>query len=163
MCGYHYTQTNINNVNKTRSRAILQTTVISLRKIDWLLFNVKWVLIHKYPLCCLFFCDIRILIIPLVSSNSSIPRTRLQKTNYFSMNLYGSMVWFARWYIEMVDMVRKVLLATGHQRYLLTNCWTLWSCEFEPRSRWGVVDATLFVSDLRQVGGFPRVLRFLHQ
>jgi hypothetical protein len=37
------------------------------------------------------------------------------------------------------------------------------SCEFEPRSWRGVLDTTLcdkVVSDLRQVGGFPWVLRF---
>ena len=37
------------------------------------------------------------------------------------------------------------------------------SCEFKPRSWRGVLDTTLcdkVVSDLRQVGGFLRVLRF---
>jgi hypothetical protein len=38
-----------------------------------------------------------------------------------------------------------------------------WSCEFEPRSWWGVLIQHYvieFVSDLQQVGGFLRVLRF---
>ena len=36
-----------------------------------------------------------------------------------------------------------------------------WCCEVESRSRWGVQHYVIkFVSDLRQVGGFLRVLRF---
>ena len=36
-----------------------------------------------------------------------------------------------------------------------------WCCEFESRSGWGVQHYVIkFVSDLRQVGGFLRVLRF---
>jgi hypothetical protein len=43
------------------------------------------------------------------------------------------------------------------------NAYNYWSCEFEPCSWRGVLDTTYvikFVSDLRQVGGFCRVLRF---
>ena len=36
-----------------------------------------------------------------------------------------------------------------------------WCCGFESRSGWGVQHYMIkFVSDLRQIGGFPRVLRF---
>jgi hypothetical protein len=36
-----------------------------------------------------------------------------------------------------------------------------WCCEFESRLGWGVQHFVIkFVSDLRQVGGFLRVLRF---
>ena len=36
-----------------------------------------------------------------------------------------------------------------------------WCCEFESRSGWGVVHYVIkFVSDLRQVSGFLRILRF---
>ena len=36
-----------------------------------------------------------------------------------------------------------------------------WCCEFESRSCWGVQHYVItFVSDLRQVGGFVRILRF---
>jgi hypothetical protein len=39
-----------------------------------------------------------------------------------------------------------------------------WYCEFESRSRQGVQHYPMkFVSDLRQVGGFFWVLRFLYQ
>ena len=54
-------------------------------------------------------------------------------------------------------------------RVVIVWCWAIgayhhWSCEFEPCSWWGVLNTTIyvikFVSDLRQVGGFLRVLWF---
>ena len=59
----------------------------------------------------------------------------------------------------------------GHDRLVigLTTTYAIsayhhWNYEFESRSGWGVHYVTKFVSDLRQVSGFLRVLPgFLHQ
>ena len=55
---------------------------------------------------------------------------------------------------------RKVV---GYTTTYAINAYHHWCCELESRSGRGVQYYVIkFVSDLRQVGGFLRILRFLH-
>jgi hypothetical protein len=55
----------------------------------------------------------------------------------------------------------RVRMVVGFTTTYAINAYHHWCCEFESRSWWGVQHYVIqFVSDLRQVGGFLRVLRF---
>ena len=52
-------------------------------------------------------------------------------------------------------------MVVGFTTTYVISAYHHWCCEFESRSERGVKHYVIkFVSDLRQVGGFPRVLRF---
>ena len=112
------------------------------------------------PLCCLFFFDIRILIAPLVSSNSSYYELKAQKTHRPNSEVtymflppvqYFNNIYYFK-YKNVAVMVNFAISAHHH-----------WSYEFECRSgemysiQYYVIK---FVSDLWQAGGYLRALRF---
>jgi hypothetical protein len=107
------------------------------------------------PLCCLLFFDIRILITLLVSLNTS-----------YLFSILSNILFF--WTRSRFTAFSTSSSATGYDRMVVgfTTTYAIsayhhWCCEFQSRSGRGVQHYVIkFVSDLRQVGDFLRVLWF---
>jgi len=113
-----------------------------------------------WPLCCLYFFDVRILIAPLVSSNSSCGNHRNCK---YASTCNILPMWLN---ITNLRLTRRVLLV---EQELITLPEHLRSpLIFKVKSSNPVHGEVYsiqhyvkkFVSDLRQVGGFLQVLRY---
>jgi hypothetical protein len=103
-------------------------------------------------MCCLLFFDLQLLIPLLVFSNCSCVCHIHVCLLRFELHVYISGRRGRRGRIVVGFTTTCAISAYHHE-----------SREFEPRSWRGVLDTTLcdkFVSELRQVSGFPRVPRF---
>jgi len=68
--------------------------------------------------------------------------------------LYGTHVPY------MAKLCGRDRMVVGFTTTYTISAYHHWSCEFESQSGRGVQHVIKFVSEMRQVGGFPRVLRF---